>query len=133
MARPLPLPATTSEVDWTVALVGSNGPNSASAPSYVAVAPYMFQGYQQISNATLTNSSPLPSIPASATGAVIQNNGTQPARYRVDGSTNAPTSTSGMVIPAGESVVVQYGNAALGTFRAIRGADGVTLDVEYFT
>jgi hypothetical protein len=98
----------------------------------VRPAGYAFQGYQQLSNTTLASSSPL-TVPVNATGAIVQNNGTQPARYRVDGTTTAPTASSGMVIPPGEAIVLDYGRAALVASRYIRSADGLTLDIEYFS
>ena len=93
---------------------------------------YTFQGYQQLTNAALASSSAL-TVPANATGAIIQNNGTQPGRYRMDGATTPPTASTGMVIPAGEAVVLEYGRTALVASRYIRAADGVTLDIEYFS
>lgn len=98
----------------------------------VRPAGYVFQGYQQLTNTTLASSSPL-TVPTNATGAIIQNNGTQPGRYRMDGATTPPTASSGMVIPAGEAIVLDYGRAALVASRYIRAADGVTLDIEYFS
>lgn len=105
---------------------------SATNPLPVASvdAPDSFVGFQQIENATLANSTAL-TVPATAQRASIQNKGTQPAVYRVDGSTNAPTATNGTTIPAGATAIVNYGNAALNTLRIIRAADGVTLAIEY--
>jgi hypothetical protein len=98
----------------------------------VRPAGYTFRGYQQLTNATLASSTAL-TVPANSTAAIVQNNGTQPARFRMDGATTAPTSSTGMVIPAGEAAVLDYGATALGTARFIRAADGVTLDIEYFS
>ena len=98
----------------------------------VRPAGYVFQGYQQLTNAALATSTAL-TVPANATGAIIQNNGTQPGRYRMDGATTAPTASVGMVIPAGEAIVLDYGRTALVAARFIRAADGATLDIEYFS
>ena len=107
-----------------VALVDGDG-NDASA------GPYDQLGYQQLSNATLAASTAL-TVPANATAVIIQNNGSQPARWRPDGATTAPTASTGLRIAAGDELRLQPGNAGLTTMRFIREADGVTLDIAYF-
>jgi hypothetical protein len=103
-------------------IVGEDG----GAPA-VRSASYTPMGYQQLSNATLAVSTPL-TVPAGATVAIIQNNGTQPARFRDDGV--APTATTGQRIAAGEFYTYD-GN--LSAMRLIREADGVTLDIAYYS
>ena len=88
-------------------------------------------GYQQILSATLAASTglTLPSPPAGMQSgyAVIQNNGTQSARWRDDGT--APTATVGMVLPAG-SELDYYGE--LTALRFIYAASGAILDITYY-
>lgn len=84
------------------------------------------KGYQQLTNDNLATSQAL-TVPTGATSATIQNNGSQPARFRDDGV--APTSSAGQRIPAGEAFQTDRGLSAL---RFIREADGVTLDIAYY-
>lgn len=134
--RTLPLPATTSEVDFTVALVGSGAGGASGGavgptnPLYVRAASYTpLASTQQIANATLATAQAL-TVPTGATVALVQNNGTQPCRWRADGS--APTASTGQRIPSGETLTLDIGNAGLVAARFIREADGVTLDISYY-
>ena len=101
---------------------------AADDPTYAKAATYNPLGHQQIANATLAASTALPSVPASATVALIQNNGTQPARIVYTG---AATGTTGLRIPAATTLTWDVGQANLTTTRVIREADGVTLDILY--
>jgi len=100
-------------------------PYRAGATSFTA------KGYQQLSNATLAASTAL-TVPSGATVAVIQNNGTQPVRWRDDGASTAPTASTGQRLPAGETLTLDTGNAGLTAARFIREADGATLDIQYY-
>lgn len=83
-------------------------------------------GYQQISNDALATVQQL-TVPAGATIAVIENNGSQPCRWRDD--PGSPTEKLGRVLaPDGE--LTYTGN--LSALKLIRGADGVTLDISYY-
>jgi hypothetical protein len=83
-------------------------------------------GYQQIKNDDLISAQPL-AVPAGATIADVENNGSQPCRWRDDGV--MPTAEEGRVIN-GDSERRFNGNLA--ALRFIRGGDGVTLDVSYY-
>lgn len=85
------------------------------------------QGYQQISSATLAASTGL-TVPAGATVAIIQNNGTQAVRFRDDGTD--PTSSIGQRIPAGETLTY---DGDLSAVEFIREADGAILDIAYYS
>lgn len=98
-----------------VSLVGESG-SSQDTPL----------GYQQIANTTLAASSAL-TAPNGAKKAVIQNNGSQPARWRDDGQ--APTASTGLRLPPGDELVYE---GSLSAIRLIREADGVTIDVAYY-
>lgn len=87
---------------------------------------YTPKGYQQIADATLAAATAL-TVPAGSTYAVVQNNGSQPVRYRDDGTD--PTTTVGMRIPAGNTLTYDGNLAAI---KFIREAAGVTLDVTYY-
>ena len=93
---------------------------------------YTQRGYQQIDNTTLAGSTAL-TVPSGATVALVQNNGTQPCRWRPDGSATAPTPTTGQRIAGGEMLTLDIGNAGLVSSRFIREADGVTLDITYYS
>lgn len=111
---------------------GTAGPaGTSSDPSYVKPASYSFLGYQQIADATLAASSAM-TVPGSATTAIIQNNGTTAVRWRVDGSTTAPTASTGQRIVSGGTLTLDVGNASLITTRFIREAAGATLDITYY-
>lgn len=100
-------------------------------PSFAKGATYNPLGHQQLADATLAASTALPTIPATATVALIQNNGTVAARIRYDGATTDPTTTTGLRIPAGTTLTWDVGQANLLTTRVIREAAGVTLDILY--
>jgi hypothetical protein len=110
--------------------LGSAGASTSSGLP-VKSATLSFLGFQQIVNATLAGSTAL-AVPAGATIAAIQNNGSQPVRFRLDGATTAPTASVGQRIAAGDSIPLAVGNAALTATRVIREADGATLDINYF-
>lgn len=83
-------------------------------------------GYQQITNDALASVQQL-SPPAGATVAQIQNNGSQPCRWRDDAGD--PTASLGRVI-APDDTMTYMGN--LSAVRFIRSADGVTLDISFY-
>lgn len=89
-------------------------------------APLTPLGYQQISNANLAAAMPL-AVPSGATIADVENNGSQPCRWRDDGVD--PTPEQGRVIPGGET---RRFNGNLATLKLIRAGDGVTLDVSFY-
>lgn len=101
----------------------------SSNPSFAKGATYNPLGHQQLAEPAASTA--LPTIPATATVALIQNNGTVAARIRYDGATTAPTTTTGLRIPAGTTLTWDVGQANLLTTRVIREAAGVTLDILY--
>ncbi len=101
--------------------------STSASPTYVKGANYTPRGYQQIVSATLATSQAL-TVPGSATVAIMKNSGNQPIRWRDDG--NAPTSTVGMTIDAGDTFTY---DGTLSAFRAIRVADGAILDIAYYS
>jgi len=84
-------------------------------------------GYQQLTNAQLASVQHL-DPPAGALQAVIENNGSQPCRWR-DDPAGAPTTSTGRVI-APDDQLTYSGNLA--AIRFIRGGDGVTLDISFY-
>lgn len=110
---------------------GADG-SSASTPLFVKAGGYTQLGYQQIVSATLASSTAL-TVPSGATLAIVQNNGTQAVRWRPDGATTAPTSTTGQRIAAGSVLTIDIGNAGLTSSRFIREADGSILDITYYS
>lgn len=84
------------------------------------------KGYQQILNTSLTSAQAL-TVPTGAARALIQNNGSQNARYRDDGS--APTATVGARLIAGQALDYR---GPLSALQFIREADGATLDILYY-
>jgi hypothetical protein len=84
-------------------------------------------GHFQLTNTQLAAKQNLPSIPATATFALIQNNGTQPARWRDDGPD--PTASTGLRIKVGDTLLYDGNLAAL---ELIREGDGCTLDIAYY-
>lgn len=83
-------------------------------------------GYQQIVE---PQSSTALTVPSNTTLALVQNNGTQPVRYRIDGP--SPTTSMGMRINAGEELEL-IGASAVSAAKFIREAQGVTLDVQFY-
>lgn len=99
-------------------------------PTVVKAASYSFLGYQKITAATLAASSAM-TVPPGATIAIVQNNhATVETRYRPDGATAAPTSTTGQAIRAQAVVTLDIGNAGLTATRFIGGGD---LDIFYYS
>lgn len=87
------------------------------------------RGNAQMVSADLASSAGLPAtIPSSATRAIIENNGTQPVRWRDDGV--APTASRGGRIVAGGKL--NY-DGVLSAIRFIREADGAILDINYYS
>lgn len=84
-------------------------------------------GYQQITNDALATVQHL-ARPAGALQAVIENNGSQPCRWRDDPG-GAPTETMGRVIEPSDTI--SY-SGDLTAIRFIRGGDGVTLDISFY-
>lgn len=84
------------------------------------------KGYQQFLDADLASVASL-TVPSGATRAVIQNNGSQPVRWRDDGVN--PTSTTGQRILSGEEKDYR---GTLSAVRLIREASGASLDVLYY-
>jgi len=152
MSRSLPLASPQTQVDFTVQQLGSggavlgggatdgsmsvtggNGTSAASSsnPVPVAGATFNFLSHQQL---TLTTGSlALPTIPATATTAIVQNNGTQGGRFRYDGATTAPTASTGQRVAANGVVTMDVGQATLLTTRVIADTGGVggVLDIVY--
>jgi hypothetical protein len=83
-------------------------------------------GYQQITNDALASVQQL-TVPTGAMIAVIQNNGSQPCRWRDDAGN--PTATLGRVIAADDDMTYTGNLSAL---KFIRAADGVTLDISFY-
>lgn len=110
-----------------IPLAGGDGvtASSPSNPSFAKGATYIPLGHQQIAPAT---SSPLPSVPASATTALIQNNGTAAARIVYTGTA---TTTTGLRIAPGTTLTWDVGQAALVTTRVIQEGATATLDILY--
>lgn len=88
--------------------------------------PLVPMGYQQITNANLATAQKL-TVPAGATIAYVENNGSQPCRWRDDNV--APTAEMGRVLEAGSE---RRFNGNLSVLQLIRGGDGVTLDISYY-
>lgn len=118
----IPNPAAPGQ-DINVGSTSSTG-GVVSFPTSEAV--QVQRGYQQIVEpATATALT----VPANTTYALVQNNGTQPVRYRLDGTD--PTASVGMRLAAGGTLHIR-GATALAAARFIREAAGVTLDVQYY-
>ena len=79
----------------------------------------------------LSASTGFPSLPADATKAVVNVEG-QPVRWRPDGSTTAPTTAIGMLLPVGSTTVFVYSQAALAAVRFIETAASAKINVTYF-
>lgn len=134
-------PSTGMAGTGTTATPGNNSTSATGVqgvdngkPVGVKAAPYNFLGYQTLTAAALASSQALPSIPAGATGAIIQNNTTQGVRFRTDGATTAPTATSGQRIAANGTRTQDYGQASLTTTRLIIEAAGTgSVDIEYYS
>lgn len=105
---------------------GSSGGTDAN-PTITREKSYTFRGDAQLTDAQLATSSSLPNVPGNATFAYVQNNGSQPARWR--GASAAPTSTTGQRIPAGER---EFFDGDLTQYRFIREAAGAVLDIAYY-
>lgn len=99
---------------------------SSTDPFYYKGASYTFLSDQQIVEPSTSTAL---TVPASATLAVVQNNGTVACRWRIG---NAPTATLGQTIAAGGSLTLDVRNVDIVAARFIRSAAGVTLDVNYY-
>lgn len=88
--------------------------------------PRIALGYEQITNDELVTVQTL-SVPDGAMIAEVQNNGSQPCRWRDDSVD--PTMTMGRVIASDDTMRF---TGDLSTLRFIRGGDGVTLDITYY-
>lgn len=110
-------PVTPIDRDGNI-IGGSTSPITVSARNYTPL------GYQQISEPATSTAL---IVPTNAKFAFVQNNGSQPARWRDDGQ--AATASTGQRIPAGQTLTYD-GN--LSAFRVIREAAGVTLDILYY-
>ena len=97
-------------------------------PTYMSVRPASYEplGYEQIVSATLATATAL-TVPAGAVAALIQNNGTQAARWRDDAVD--PTAAIGMVLAVGGSILY---DGDLSAIKFIRAADGSILDIAYY-
>lgn len=123
------IPAMTL-VDQTGA---SAGAGTTTSPTVVKSAGYTFLGQQQLTAPTAAAAA-LPTIPATATVAMVQNNSTQPYRFRYDGATTAPTATNGQRIAVGGVVTMDVGQATLLNVRVIQEAAATgTIDIAYFS
>lgn len=119
--------------DGSTPITGGNGTAAASSSNPVPVtgASFTFLSHQQL---TLTAGSlALPTIPATATVAIVQNNGTQGGRFRYDGATTAPTASTGQRIAANGVATMDVGQITLTTTRVIADTGGVggILDIVY--
>lgn len=106
------------------------GPGSGSAadtPTFTKPAGFTPLGYQQIADAALAAATGF-TVPGGAKYAIVQNNGSQPCRWRDDGTN--PTASTGQRIPAGEQLTYDGNLAAI---KFIREASGVTLDIHYYS
>lgn len=119
--------------DGSTPITGGNGTGAASSsnPVPVAAASFTVLGTQQLT--LTTGSQALPTIPATATTAIVQNNGTQGGRFRYDGATTAPTASVGQRIAANGVVTMDVGQITLTTTRVIADTGGVggILDIVY--
>lgn len=101
--------------------------------SLVKADSYTQLGYQQITAATLASSTGL-TVPGGATTAIIQNNTTQIARFRPDGATTAPTTTTGQRLAVAGTLTLDIGNAGLTSSRFILEAAGTgNFDITYYS
>lgn len=124
---------SASDPFYVAISTATTDPNgNALTPSAIKAASYTQLGYQQLLSAGLSSSTAL-TVPSGATTAIIQNNGTQAVRWRPDGATTAPTSTTGQRIAAGSTLTLDIGNAGLTSSRFIREADGSILDITYYS
>ena len=110
------LPQVDSSGRLLVSIAGGGSNSSYNTP----------KGYQQLTSDQLATAQSL-SVPAGAVRAVIQNNGAQAARWRADGTD--PTATTGQRIIGGDSLDIVTG---LTSYRFIREAEGVQLDIAYY-
>lgn len=124
--------STQARAVWLANGTSDQAAGDASNPFIVGSRTYTHLGYQQLANATLAASTPM-TVPAGATVALVQNNGAQPARFRIDGATTAPTASTGQRIASGGYLTLDIGNAQLTSTRFIREADGCTLDISYYS
>jgi hypothetical protein len=111
-----PTPVTIVSGGAEVSLAALSGPNASTTPL----------GYQQLNSADLASSATL-TVPTNAKRALIQNNGAQASRWRIDGP--APTALVGMRLAGGEEIDITGPITAL---RFIREAEGVQLDITYY-
>jgi hypothetical protein len=114
---------TVAYAEAAVLTDAAGNPYTTTSGSGTATNP---KGYQQINSDQLATSQPL-NVPAGATRAVVQNNGAQSARYRNDGSD--PTGTVGQRLSGGDTLEI---NSSLASYRFIREAEGVQLDIAYY-
>jgi hypothetical protein len=122
----LAIPGVTGRAN-VVKLAGSVDPTTGASSSSVSVKALLTcLGYEQISSATLAAPTQL-TVPEGSTIAIIQNNGTQAARFRPDGV--APTASTGQRIAAGE---FYSHDAELSDLILIREAAGAVLDIAYY-
>ena len=100
-----------------------------TTPLRTKAAPYVYTGEQQLLSAGLVAAVGL-TVPAGTTLAVIQNNGTQPVRFRFGAS--SPTTSVGQRLPAGGVLYLDVTEADLADVQFIRELDGPILDIQYF-
>lgn len=106
--------------------VGSTSSTGGIVSFPISEAAQVQRGYQQIVEPAAATAL---TVPANTSSALVQNNGTQPARYRLDGVD--PTTSVGMRLAASAQIRI-YGASALAAAKFIREAAGVTLDVQYY-
>lgn len=123
---------------------GATGPGTAATAQRVTyasdgatlpvkAASYTQLGYQQITAATLASSTAM-TVPGGSTTAIVQNNTSQPARFRPDGATTAPTASVGQRLLAAGTLTLDIGNAGLTSTRFILEAAGTgTFDITYYS
>lgn len=102
---------------------------TVSNPSVVKSAGFTWLGDAQITAPTAASTA-LPTIPATATVAIIQNNTSQIYRFRYSG---VPTASVGQRLAVGGVATLDVGQATLQTVRLIQEAAATgTIDVTYF-
>ena len=120
--------STQARAVWLANGTSDQAAGDASNPFIVGGNTYTFISDQQIVEPA---SSTALTVPATATVAIVQNNGTQNCRFRYEGATNAPTATLGQRIYPGEYLTINISNTQIANMRFIREAAGCTLDIVY--
>lgn len=133
-ATPLPVTSTGGATGPGTQATAQRVTYASDGPTVpVKAASYTQLGYQQITAATLAASTAL-TVPGGATTAIVQNNTSQPSRFRPDGATTAPTTSVGQRLLAAGTLTLDIGNAGLTSTRFILEAAGTgTFDITYYS